>query len=175
MKRNVKLKKIEKENRFDIAKTTLPGAVAIKDSDDSNVKKKKKFRSQMYKAIAERTPNEEPISVISTNDTSNTQENLNESFTSSCEDNIIIDETNAPTNIQIAYEEETDPVIITTSNEERIYHEQDRNTGNSFIDNYDMPIATEVDDIENTPRAEIIEVEIDLEIVDAEVSLHVCI
>ena len=105
MKRNVKLKKIEKENRFDGAKTTLPGAVAIKDSDDSNVKKTKKFRSQLYKAVAERTPNEEPISVISTNDTSNAQENLNGSFTSSFEDNIINDETNAPTNVQVAYEE----------------------------------------------------------------------
>ena len=125
----------------------------------------------MYKTNAEGTPNEEPISVISTNDTSNTQENLNESFTSSCEDNIIIDETNAPTNVQIAYEEE----MITTSYEERIYHEQDRNTGNSFIDNYDMPIATEVDDIWNAPRAEIIEIEDDLEIVDVEVSSDICV
>ena len=71
--------------------------------------------------------NEEPISVISTNDTSNAQENLNGSFTSSFEDNIINDETNAPTNVQVAYKEETDPAIITTSNPEQPANEDNIN------------------------------------------------
>ena len=48
MKRNVKLKKIEKENRFDGAKATLLGAVAIEDSDDSDMKKEKEKISIVY-------------------------------------------------------------------------------------------------------------------------------
>ena len=38
-----------------------------------------------------------------------------------------------------------------------------------------MPIATEVDDIGNAPRAESIEIEDDLEIIDVEVSSDVCV
>ena len=40
---------IEKKKAMDASKTTSPGAITVKDADNSNAKERKKLRSQMYK------------------------------------------------------------------------------------------------------------------------------
>ena len=62
MKEDIFLDQLEKILAEDEAKATLPGAVAVKKANDSNLKKKERLRSQMYKrktAAGGMIPNEE--------------------------------------------------------------------------------------------------------------------
>ena len=150
---------IEKKKAMDASKNTSPGAVAVKDADNSNAKERKKLRSQIYKR---KTAVESTASLTNeidkkrlmmktgedirlkystpfSNDASGAQENLSEMPA------LLSEGTNAQRNDQFVDEE-------ISSNEEDNDFERNCRSVSVGIDNYEMPIATIVNDSEVAPE-----------------------
>ena len=202
---------IEKKKVMGVSKATSPGAVAVEDTEDSNVKQKKKLRSQMIKRTA---------AVESTTSFTNDNENIESQFnteTTTLSPNVVREndannrkrrlkmklgehirhryatpmmnvqenigespalpsnETNVQANAQIANEEEAHPIIPTSFDEEGAALEQERGIINEGNDNYQMPIATVINDSEVAlvlPHDEPIDLAEDIVVVDAEVTIQ---
>ena len=209
--KNGNQEKVDKKKVMGGTKATLPGAIAVKDSEDSNAKKKDKLRSQMIKRKAaiestsslssdnlkkesqvdtETTTTTSPNIVREndakkhrrrlkikladnirnryrtpfTNDTLDVQENTSESPALS---------SNVQTNVPFADEEVIDVVFTTSLIEEGVELEQHGGILDEAIENYEMPIATAVNDSDavlNLPHVEPNYLEEDIVIVDAKVS-----
>ena len=150
---------IEKKKAMDASKTTSPGAITVKDADNSNAKERKKLRSQIYKR---KTAVESTASLTNeidkkrlmmktgedirlkystpfSNDASGAQENLSEMPA------LLSEGTNAQRNDQFVDEE-------ISSNEEDNDFERNCRSVSVGIDNYEMPIATIVNDSEVAPE-----------------------
>lgn len=168
MKKNGNQEKMAKKIAKDaLNQSSKPGAVKVKDIVDSNMKGKKKLRTQMY----ERKAATESKSSFK-RDNKNTQSQINFGST-----NIASSVREIPAlsshEVPFANEERAHSVITTSSNEEETNYIQERGFVHEGYDNYEMPIATTVNDGEGSlvlPHAEPNDLEDDvLVIVDAEV------
>ena len=140
-------------------KSTKPGAVAVKEGDESKIKQKKEI-IMIYNIPA--LTRHYPINEVSG---SNKEKDENQE---------IMEKEKA----MDASEEETHPGCFTSFNEEDLDLEQDRAIVNEGNDNYEMPIATKVNDSEVAlalRHAEPIDLVEDIVVVDAKVIIHVSI
>ena len=140
-------------------KSTKPGAVAVKEGDESKIKQKKEI-IMIYNIPA--LTRYYPINEVSG---SNKEKDENQE---------IMEKEKA----MDASEEETHPGCFTSFNEEDLDLEQDRAIVNEGNDNHEMPIATKVYDSEVAlvlPRTEPIDLVEDIVVVDAKVIINVSI
>ena len=169
------LEKIERSISKRTVSVISQDVVAVKDTKNSNVKGKKKLRPQLYKhmAVIESTTSkndneniENRVNFESKNIAPNViQENAAKSrseclkrklkncnstpFTNDASDtqrNVSKITESSSNESPFAKEKKAHPIITTSSIEEGVNYEQDRHIANEGNDNYEMPIATTVND-----------------------------
>ena len=143
-------------------KSTKPGAVAVKEGDESKIKQKKEI-IMIYNIPA--LTRHYPINEISG---SNKEKDENQEI---MEKEIAMDASEEET-----YPGFSHPGCFTSFNEEGLDLEQDRAIVNEGNDNYEMPNATKVNDSEVAlalRHAEPIDLVEDIVVVDAKVIIHV--